>query len=241
MDSRVKIGIIGDYDEAKTSHAATNEALRHCSDSLSLDIEIVWLPTECLQGNVDQCLTGYDAFWGAPGSPYYSFMGAINGIRYARENDVPFLGTCGGFQHAVLEYAINVLGIKDAGHQELSPGASNMVVTALACSLKGRAQRISLKERSAVRDIYGTDVAEERYNCSFGLSPEFRDAFESSGFHTVGEDENGNARILEMQGKDFYIVTLFQPQLTSAPENPHRLILAYLLKAKRYHDWRAKG
>lgn len=238
MDSRLKIGIIGDYDGAKPSHAATNEALWHCAKRLSLDIEVVWLPTECLEGNIDGCLTEYDAFWGSPGSPYKSFKGAINGIRYAREHDVPFLGTCGGFQHAVLEYAINVLGIKDAGHQELNPEASAMVVTALACSLKGQAQSINLKQGSAVRDIYGTDVAEESYNCTFGLNNEFRKAFESNGLCAAGEDENGDVRILELRGKRFYIAALFQPQLNSTPDKPHKLILAYLQEAKKHRDGR---
>jgi CTP synthase (UTP-ammonia lyase) len=234
----VKIGIIGDFDETKPSHAATNEALRHCSEHLSIHIEAAWLPTEGLEGDTVKELCKYDALWCAPGSPYKSFAGAINGIRYARERGCPFIGTCGGFQHAVLEYAINVLGINDAGHQELDPSASTMVITALPCPIRLESRSIRLRKGTQVRDIYEQDVIEERYNCSFGLSPEYRAAFESSGFIVAGTDENEDVRILEMLKKRFFVTTLFQPQLTSRTENPHKLILAYLNEAKKYHDRR---
>lgn len=74
----------------------------------------------------------------SPGSPYVSTAGSIAGIQWARENDVPLLGTCGGFQHVVIEFARNVLGIRDAEHAETSPDASELVVVPLACSLVGQ-------------------------------------------------------------------------------------------------------
>lgn len=240
MSGLIRVGIIGDYDGNKPSHAATEEALRHCAKRLGMNIDITWLPTESLEQDADERLCAYDAFWCAPGSPYKSFTGAVNAIAFARENDRPFIGTCGGFQHAVLEYAINVLGVKNAGHQEFSPGSSTMVVTALACSLKGQTRRIRLVDGSASREIFGTDAAEERFSCSYGLSPEFRSAFESSGFVSAGIDEDGGIRIMELNGKRFYIATLFQPQLISTPENPHKLILAFLGSARRFHDEESK-
>lgn len=234
MDT-VKVGVIGDFNKEKPYHAAINEAVRHCGERLSLKAEAVWLPTESLERSIDG-LTEFDALWCAPGSPYKSFAGAINGIRYARENDYPFIGTCGGFQHAVLEYAMNALGIKGAGHEELSPGSQAMVVTALVCSVRGQSRRVFLKEGSVVRDAYGKESTEEFFNCGYGLSPEYLGAFESSGFAVSGTDENGEARALELKGKRFCVATLFQPQVSSTPQNPHKLILRYLLEAKRFHD-----
>lgn len=233
METRVRVGIIGDFD-GRPSHIATDEALRHCAKRLSIDVEAKWLPTGNLEHD-DQHMSGFDAFWCAPGSPYKSMSGAINAIRFVRVNDYPFLGTCGGFQHAVIEYAVSVLGIKGAGHQEITPNASVMVVTALACSLKAQSQSIKLREGSAVREIYGTDVTEERYNCSFGLNPEYQSTFENSGFAASGTDENGDVRIMEIPRKRFYIVTLFQPQLSSTQESPHKLILEYLAAANKFH------
>jgi CTP synthase (UTP-ammonia lyase) len=231
----VSVGIIGDFD-GRSSHIATNEAVRHCAERLSIDAEAIWLPTGSLEGDIEESLYNFDAFWGAPGSPYKSFKGAVNAIRYARENNRLFLGTCGGFQYAVLEYAINVLGIKDARHEEIDPDARTLVITALACSLKAQVQSIYLKEGSLAREIYGSDVIEERYNCSYGLSPEFRDAFEESGFVASGTNGNGDVRILELPKNQFFVATLFQPQLSSSHENPHRLISRYLLEAKKFCD-----
>ncbi len=235
MSYHIRIGIIGDYNENKPYHIAINEAIRHCGERLSLKAEAVWLPTEGLEGDIGG-LSEYDALWGAPGSPYKSFAGAINGIRFAREQGVPFLGTCGGCQHAVLEYAINVLGIRGAGHEELDPKAPEMVVTALVCSIKGKSGRVLLKEGSFVREAYGTEAIEEFFSCSYGLSPKFRDAFEKSGFTASGTDESGDVRALELKSNRFYVATLFQPQVISTPEDPHKLILRYLVEAKRFHN-----
>ncbi len=239
MSYDIRIGIIGDYNENKPYHIAINEAVRHCGKRLSLKAEAVWLPTESLEEDTGN-LSAFDALWGAPGSPYKSFKGAINGIRFARENGRPFLGTCGGFQHAVLEYATNVLGIKGAGHEELDPGAPEMVVTFLACSVKGQTRRVYLKEGSLVREAYGSEVTEEFFNCGYGLAPEYIAAFAGSGFAAAGTDEKGGIRVLELKDKQFYVATLYQPQVSSTPGNPHKLILRYLAEAKRSHDTRKR-
>lgn len=236
---KVSIGIIGDFD-GRPSHIATNEAIMCCAERLSVEAGAIWLPTESLESDTDKKLSAFDALWCAPGSPYKSFTGAVNGIRFVRENDRPFLGTCGGFQHAALEYAANVLDVKGAGHQETDPEAPALVITALCCSLKAQAQVIRLKEGSRAREIYGSGEVEERYNCSYGLSHEFRDAFERGGFAASGTDENGDVRVLELKGKQFYVATLFQPQLSSTPDNPHKLILRYILEAKIFHDKRVQ-
>lgn len=85
MSGTILVGIIGDYDGSKPSHTATDEALRHCAARLSLNIRTEWLPTDSLEGATGGALGLFDAFWCAPGSPYKSFDGAINAIRFARE------------------------------------------------------------------------------------------------------------------------------------------------------------
>ncbi len=235
MEDKVKIGIIGDFDPSKLSHSATNEALRHCAAYLSMDIKIQWLPTKDLEGDMDAEVPSFDAFWCSPGSPYTSYTGAINAIRFVRENDYPFLGTCGGFQHAVMEYARNISGFTEVTHAEYNPDASSFFIAPLSCSLAGETKKINLKEDSLVQKIYGIKETLERYNCSFGLNPSYQDALDQSGFHVTGTDDNGEVRILELPGNRFYIATLFQPQLSSTPENPHKLILAYLAAAQKYH------
>lgn len=99
MDHSVKIGIIGDFNSEYAAHRATNAALTHCAAAFGMNLIIQWLPTEGFDHGTDGILKSFDGLWCAPGSPYNSMTGALNAIRYARENNVPFIGTCGGFQH----------------------------------------------------------------------------------------------------------------------------------------------
>lgn len=227
MDT-VKIGIIGDLDLERPSHRATNETLRHCALALGLEINIQWLPTESLEGDLAQALSGFDGLWCAPGSPYKSTTGAINAIRFARENDRPFIATCGGFQHAVLEFARNKLGLVEAEHAECHPEASLLVITPLSCSLVGEIRKVFIHKDSRVYGYYRATEIEERFNCNFGINPEYLGRMVEGGLHIAGTDELGEVRILELPLNRFYVATLFQPQLRSTPDNPHKLITAFL-------------
>lgn len=114
-----------------------------CSISAFGGVDISWIPTATLESNIDQ-LGQFDGIWCVPGSPYKSLIGALEGIRWARQSRKPFLGTCGGFQHVVLEYARNVLGIHEAQHEEYDPYASKLIVSRLPCSLVGNRLLIEL-------------------------------------------------------------------------------------------------
>ena len=94
MNQRINVGIVGDFNPNSPYHLATNDALKHAADALSVVVNISWVPTESLDGaDVATALKTFDALWCAPGSPYVSMNGALNAIRFARENDVPFFGT----------------------------------------------------------------------------------------------------------------------------------------------------
>lgn len=229
MRSLIRIGVIGDLDLKRPSHKATNEALYHCADNLGINLEIQWLPTESLEKEIQiENISKYDGLWCAPGSPYKSLKGALKAIQFARENDYPFIGTCGGFQHAVIEYAQNKLGLKNVQHAEYDSGDSNLFISALSCSLLGETRKIYINNKSMIYKFYNKTEVEERYNCSFGLNPDYQKLIDESGFKVVGTDEKGEARILELPQNKFFVATLFQPQLSSLPTNPHKLILAYL-------------
>lgn len=234
MGNTIRIGIIGDYD-ARPSHLATDDALHHSANYLNMNVEIQWLPTVSLESDAGSRICGFDGLWCAPGSPYRSMTGALNAIQYARENDIPFIGTCGGFQHAVIEYAQNKLGIKDARHGEYEPNASNIFITALSCSLAGETRKIHFNTNSRVYSYYLKPDVEERYNCSFGLNPIYQRMLDDDGLKISGTDESGEARVLELPRNRFYIVTLFVPQMSSTAENPHRLIMAFLFFAKKFN------
>lgn len=235
VSSSIKIGIIGDFDSKRPSHQATNEALRHCADYLGMNVELQWLPTGSLEQDADKSIGDFDGLWCAPGSPYVSMRGALKAIRFARENDYPFIGTCGGFQHAVIEYAQNKLGLNDVQHAEYDSGASHFFITALSCSLVGETRTIFINKNAMIYKFYNKTEVEERYNCNFGLNPNYQKLIDEDGFKVVGTDETGEARILELPQNNFFIATLFQPQLSSLPTNPHKLIVAYLACAKEFH------
>lgn len=179
----LRIGIIGDYDSAFPPHQQADAALRHAGVVLGIEICGQWLPTDEMHD-----YPTFHAFWCAPGSPYKSLDGALKGVRFARENSVPLLGTCGGFQHVVLEYARNVMGIKDAAHAEYDPYASNLFVQPLSCSLKGKSMPIQMDADSVAARVYGCISAVESYHCNFGLNPDCQEALHNAGLRVSAWD-----------------------------------------------------
>lgn len=226
----INIGIIGDYD-GRPAHLATDEAINHCARSLGLLANSTWASTEGLDINTDAKLHRFDGLWCAPGSPYKSVNGAVAAIQFAREQDYPFIGTCGGFQHAVIEYARNVLLIKEVQPADFDPYAPNSVITPLTCSLVGQTKSINIASDTRMSKIYGSVKTEEKFSCNFGISQDIKTKLDCSGFKIVGIDDNGEARIIDLDNKNFFVGTLFQPQLSSTAEHPHPLITEYLRKA----------
>lgn len=153
---------------------------------------------------------------------------ALAAIQFARENGTPFLGTCGGFQHALIEYARNVAGLVDADHGESNPDAPTLIVTPLACSLVGESGRVTLDPGSRAAGWYGGLEGTEEYVCSYGLNPGHRELFEQGPLRIVGRDDDGDPRIVELSGHPFFVATLFQPELRSEGEGVHPLVIAFV-------------
>jgi CTP synthase (UTP-ammonia lyase) len=231
MGKQINIGVIGDYNPAFQPHIATEQAISHAAQLLQFDPAIEWLPTLELAQAAPDRLQRFDALWCAPGSPYQSLAGALEGIRFARTANIPFLGTCAGFQHVVIEYARNVLGFADAQHAEYDPSASRLFVNQLACSLLGKTMTISLQPNSRARHLYGRAQVSEQYYCQFGLNPAYQATIEAGGLRISGYDSDGEARILELEHHPYFVATLFLPQLNSSADEPHPLIVAYLRSA----------
>ncbi len=226
MPAPVRLAIVGDRDPRYVTHVGTEAAFLHAARALGLDLRVDWVPTSRLESSAASSLRAYRGILIAPGSPYRSTEGALRAIRWAREEDVPILGTCGGFQHMVIEFARNVLGVADAEHAEEHPTAGPLYVTPLACSLVGMTERVILRDGTRAFRIYGRSESDEQFHCRFGLNPEHRSEIEEGGLRTSGVDRTGEVRVMELPRHRFFLGTLFVPQVSSLPDRPHPLILA---------------
>lgn len=214
----IKVIVIGDRQPDNETHLATDAGLEHSAAQLCVPVDTAWVATADLaEGPVGDVLAGADGLLVAPASPYESVHGALRAIQWARVNDMPTLGTCGGFQHMVIEFARNVAGVVDAAHAEYDPYASNLIVTPLACSLAGKEMEVDLLPDSRAASGYGTTHARERYYCNFGLNPERLPELISAGLAITGFDQDGEPRVIELPTLHFFVGTLFVPQAASTP------------------------
>lgn len=221
------IAVIGEHDPAHPTHPATDDALGHSAAALGTQVDVTWVSTAEV-GEAPASLGGFDGLLVAPGSPYRSLTGALAAIEFARVEGLPLLGTCGGLQHVVLEFARNVLGVADAHHAEYDPGASTLFITPLSCSLAGQTMSVTVDAGSRAGAAYGTTTATERYYCDFGLDPHRVDELVAAGLHVSGTDHDGEVRIVELPELPFYVATLFVPQTSSTPVRPHPLVTAFV-------------
>lgn len=205
------IALVGDRDDSVTAHRAIPLALALAGKAIGSDVLPKWLATDAIESA--GALASFDGFWCVPASPYRSMEGALRAIGHARGQGKPFLGTCGGFQHAVVEYARNVLGWSDAEHAETAPDAVRPVVVPLACSLVEVAEPVIFEPDTRIARAYGVARIEEGYHCRYGLGEEFRRAAFADGRLRVGAvDATGDVRAIELAGHPFFVATLFQPE-----------------------------
>jgi CTP synthase (UTP-ammonia lyase) len=246
----VRIGLLGDFNAEFRSHHATQDALQHAAGKLKVKVESEWVPTSSLTAPVaEKTLERFDGLWATPGSPYKSFDGMLKGIEFARRRDWPFLGTCGGFQYAFIEFARNVLGIKDADSAENNSGSKNIIIYPVACpmpdrknkalKLSGAVPDIRLRPGSYLQTFYGKDkeTVTEEFFCNFEINPDFEWTTMEAGFPVVARGPQGEIRAIESPTHRFFLATLFQPQLSSTEKKPHPLVLAFVQAAA---DWGRK-
>ena len=226
----VRVAVVGDRLSNFVAQDSIEVALQHSAVALGTTVEVEWFATPKLAMHASEQLRDFDAVWCAPGSPYLSLEGALEGIRCARESRRPFLGTCAGFQHAVIEFARNVLGAEQAHHAEWGPGptAAPLFIDELLCSLVGQAMKVHIVD-DATRGLYGSGDVVEQYYCRFGLNEEHLPALRAAGLEVAGVDRADNTtRIMRLAAHPFFYLTLFVPQASSTPEAPHPIVTGYL-------------
>ena len=214
------IALIGERTASNVNHAPTEAAFARLSAAAE------WVETPLIV-ETPAVLERYDGIMLPPAMPYANPEGALKAIEYARERDVPFLGTCGGFQYAVIELARSLLGITGADHAETNPDGEDLVVTPLACSLVGQEHAVAIEPDSLAGRLYLTEESVEPFFCSYGVSPRHRTSLESAGVRFTGFDLEGELRILELPSNRFFLATLYVPQAKQSPL-PHPIITGFV-------------
>jgi CTP synthase (UTP-ammonia lyase) len=223
----IKVLLVGDYNESVLAHKCIPTALALTSKQIAHE----WLPTTEIETAEDVAAQSPSAIWCVPGSPYANMEGALTAIRYARENGIPFLGTCGGFQHALIEFARNVLGIAEADHAESTPGAAMPVISKLSCALINQSEPLFLAKDSRLREIYNSDQVVESYQCSYGVNPTLQSRLTHENLKFCAFGASRAVRAFELVEHPFFIATLFQPERSAKTNKPHPLISAFVESA----------
>lgn len=230
---KIKIAVTGEFHPQSITHTSLNQSLDDLARNMNTEIEYKWIDTTDLLEDPPSILSSYHGIWSAPGSPFKSLEGALNAIRYARENNIPHLGTCAGFQHSIIEIARDFLGYSEADHEEYDPESSELFISRLVCSLAGKTMSVKIKEGTQAFNCYKKSVAEEDYYCNFGINPDAMEKLRHPDLVFSGTDQDGEIRIIELKSNDYFVATLFVPQTKSTLQEPHPIIRGFISAALR--------
>ncbi|MBX6389234.1 MAG: hypothetical protein IRZ08_09600 [Frankia sp.] len=224
-----RVALVGDRSADVAAHGRIPTIIRQLRERDGLALDAYWVPTP--DAAEPGALAGFDAIYLVPGSPYENEAGALAAVRFARENRVPFLGTCGGFQYAVLEFARDVCGLRDAAHAEVAPEAGEPVIVSLACSLRGHEDAVRIERDSLAEWVLGVERTVERYFCSYGVAAGYLDRLRAAGLRFTGTSDDGEVRVVELADHPFFLATLFQPELVADPSRVHPVIRGFATAA----------
>jgi len=216
-----KLALVGDRSPSVRAHGRIPLLVDALRRREGLVLDPYWIPSTEAED-----LEGFDGIWVVPGSPYSDPEKVVAAIGTAREREIPFLGTCGGFQHAILYLARELAGIHDAHHAEYGLTESDVIVQ-LECSLVGHEGPITYTPDTLMARIAGVERSLERYHCAYGISPSYVEVLEQAGVVFGAHDEDGAPRALEIEQHPFFLGTLFQPELAGDGTRAHPVIRAF--------------
>jgi CTP synthase len=243
--TEITIGLIGKYVELQDSYKSILEAFIHAGAENEVKVNIESVHSEYLnEDNIKLKLAHLDGILVAPGFGERGIEGKIDAVRFVRENNVPFFGICLGMQMAVIEFARNVLGIKDADSTEMSPDTSNPVIALMedqkTITDKGGTMRLGawgceLKMGSAVRDIYKAETIKERHRHRYEFNGKYKEQMEAAGLIATGlNPETGLVEIVELPSHPWFVGVQYHPEYKSTVANPHPLFVAFVKAALNY-------
>ena len=239
ISGKVKIAIVGKYMQLHDSYLSVSESLRHGGYANSVEVEIGYVDSENINhDNVHQILKEYDGILVPGGFGERGISGMITAIKYARENNVPFLGICLGMQMAVVEFARDVLGIQDANSEEFDKNTPNQVIHIMEdqknITKKGGTMRLGsypchIQKDSLAYKIYGQEDINERHRHRFEYNNDFKERFENAGLKASGTSPDGNlVEIVEIPTHKFFVAGQFHPEFKSRPDKPAPLFKEFI-------------
>ncbi|GGB73825.1 CTP synthase [Flavobacterium suaedae] len=246
----INIGLVGKYVELQDSYKSILEAFIHAGSANETNVNVISIHSEHVDSdNMEKRLKGLDGILVAPGFGERGIEGKIDTVRYARENNIPFLGICLGMQMAVIEYARNVLNLKDANSTEMNASTNNPVINIMEAQKnitdKGGTMRLgswkcSLEEGSLASKIYGVSEIEERHRHRYEFNSEYKEALEEAGLKASGiNPDTGLVEVVELPEHPFFIGVQYHPEYKSTVANPHPLFV-HLVKAAVANKAKAK-
>ena len=242
-DESVNIAIVGKYIKLEDSYLSVIESLHHAGFANKVKVNIKLIDSETINSeNVSKKLADLDGIIVPGGFGNRGIEGKIETIRYARENNIPFLGICLGMQMAVVEFARNVLGLKDANSAEFSETTQNPVIHIMedqkGIDKKGGTMRLGaypcvIKEGTLAQKLYGTTEISERHRHRFEYNNDYRERLESAGLKVSGTSPDGLlVEMVEIPEHPYFIGGQFHPELKSRPNRPGPLFVGLVEAAK---------
>lgn len=220
-----RLALVGDRSPSVRAHQRIPALVDALTTVIGPAIELYWLHSSAISEPAD--VAGFDGIWVVPGSPYRSTDGVLAAIQAARTGKIPFLGTCGGFQYLLLEFARNVCGLTAAGNREEDPNVAEALIVPMECSLLGEESAVLIEPGTVAAAVMGPGPTTERYFCRYGLNAAYTDTLQHHGLVFSGRDTRGEVRMAELPDHPFCVASLFQPELSSDPTWVHPLIASF--------------
>lgn len=245
----VNIALVGKYVELQDAYKSISEALFHAATYCDRRLRLTYVNSEKIsEADVDTVLSGFDGVIVAPGFGQRGIEGKFVALKWLREHDVPTFGICLGMQCMVIEFARNVLGLKQANSTEMNPSTPDNVIDLmeqqksihnLGGTMRLGAYACQLKPDSKVAEAYATTAISERHRHRFEFNNAYRERFEQAGMKCVGENPGAKlVEVVEIPEKRWYIGTQYHPEYSSRVLHPHPLFMSFIRAAIAYGEER---
>ncbi|MBI5003149.1 CTP synthase [Candidatus Woesearchaeota archaeon] len=239
---KITIGITGKYTMIRDAYASVIHALQHAGMHNNVDIDIKWIETTAIEEGkttVEKELEGVAGIVVPGGFGKRGVEGKIMCLRWVRENNIPYLGLCYGFQMAVIEFARNVCGLKDAHTTEVAPNTAHQVIDilpeqkqieGLGGNMRLGVRDVEVRKGTKAWELYGKkDTCRERFRHRYEVNPEYISVLEKHGLVFSGKAPNHPImQILELPNQKFFMGSQFHPEFTSRPLHPNPMYQGFI-------------